>query len=106
MYVCERILNGATVTTAWEEAGEKFKKRDGKRLGIDRIKQIWSAKRLSIIFGYISKCILAGDDETKALQKAELHFGSKNESNKKEPIKKIWSRYRKWWEQIEGRPLP
>jgi hypothetical protein len=99
MDVCERVLDGATVSTAWEDAAKKFK------LKSDRIKQIWSAKRIPIICGYIHDRILNGDHETKALEKAELHFGSKNESNKKDSIRKIWSNYRKWWERIEGRPL-
>jgi hypothetical protein len=106
MDVCERVLKGATITTAWEEAAEKFKKRDGKKLSPDRIKQIWSAKRKPIICEYIHNRILDGDDETKALEKAERHFGSKKEATREEPIRKIWSNYRKWWEQIEGRPLP
>jgi hypothetical protein len=96
--VAECVLsNNTTVTKAWEDVAERFGFDSS-----DRIKQIWSAKRKPIICGYIHDCILAGDDETEALEKAEKHFGSKNESTKKDPIKKFWSKYREWVEQIEG----
>jgi hypothetical protein len=96
--VAECVLsNNTTVTKAWEDVAKRFGFDSS-----DRIKQIWSAKRIPIICGYIHDCILAGDDETEALEKAEKHFGSKNESTKKDSIKKFWSKYREWVKQIEG----
>ena len=106
MDVCERVLKGATKTTAWEEAAEKFKKRDGKKLSPDRIKQIWSAKRKPIICEYIHNRILDGDDETKAwkrqncilVQKTMLK-GRTNQENLEQLPKMVGA-------ESKGRPLP
>jgi hypothetical protein len=85
-----------TVSEAWDRVADKFD------LDSNRIKQIWIAKRKPILCDYIHGRLLAGDDEAKALEKANQHFGAKNDLTKKEPIQKIWNDYKKSWELLEG----